>query len=127
MPEGADQDDVASWQYEVANGDTRKGFVEWFTDMKEELDHFDEEWIVEDRLTQEEPDVYVLTVTHRHGVNVTLHGSRELAHAQLGKYIDDGWDPEWPDQPLDTMEAVAMFFDRTPDEHWMIETHGVER
>ena len=73
--------------------------------------------------------VYVLTVEHRHGTNVSAHASREHAEAALWEYVTDWWVEAFPNEPLPE-PADGNFWphiDRYFEVHGADEWHNIQQ
>lgn len=64
-------------------------------------------------------NVYVLTISHRHGVNVTVHKTAEGARAKLLEYVREEWAGEMEGEviPTDSDEAIDAYFDNGHEEY----------
>lgn len=72
--------------------------------------------------------VHTLSITHRHGVNLTVHPSRADLDATLDAYVKEWWKDEMGDEPMpsDRADAYDMYFDHVEDEFCDIESHTIE-
>lgn len=71
--------------------------------------------------------IFVLSVQHRHGTDVTLHPSQEDAYSTLVGYCRDWWTEEGiPGAPPEDPDLLVQgYFDGTMSEGWEIEEHEV--
>jgi hypothetical protein len=61
--------------------------------------------------------VWVLTVIHKHGYDVSAHTTQEGAHGALASYVGDWWDQEMSEEliPDDDGEAIDRYFAKMSD------------
>lgn len=78
-----------------------------------------------------EPDTYVLTISHRHGDDTTLHPNKKAAHAALAEFARQWWheitdydgraDPGVTGPPPeDDDEAIQIYFEHQDGESYTI-------
>jgi len=85
--------------------------------------------------------VWVLTILHRHGQDITIHATQDSAHRWLHNYVEEWWDEletrpvdeglvPWVVEPDgtkvlanfgDVEDPVTTYFDAVEDEHANIE------
>ena len=63
-------------------------------------------------------EVTVLSISHRHGTDTTVHISLAAAREALHAWVVEWWDKEIPNRPRpeDPEEAIQMYFERVSDE-----------
>lgn len=64
--------------------------------------------------------IHVLSITHKHGVNVTVHKTADGAAAKLAEYVREEWAAEIDDVPAlhnDDL-AITFYFERLQDREW---------
>lgn len=70
--------------------------------------------------------VWVLTIDHRHGSNVSVFANDLLALAELAGYVREWWhDGGWPldeTAPEDDGEAINQYFENVGDEFYSLES-----
>lgn len=56
--------------------------------------------------------VWLLMITHRHGVDVSVYASPADAEFGLSRYVGEWWETDGPDEtmPEDKTEAIAAYF-----------------
>ena len=67
--------------------------------------------------------VSVLTISHRHGTDITVYAERSLADAALLEFVDAWWADEMGDAepPEDPDQRIAAYFDEMiENEEWSI-------
>lgn len=70
--------------------------------------------------------VHVLTIEHRHGLNVSAHSTKDLAYAALLRYVEEWWEQELSDEmPSDRDAAIDAYFENV-EETWEIHELIVE-
>lgn len=57
------------------------------------------------------PEYWVLILDNNHGLDASLHATKELAELALQAYVAEWWDSEMNDpMPDDPKEAVEQYF-----------------
>ena len=65
--------------------------------------------------------VFVLTIEHRHGTNMSVHDTKPHAASKLYNYIHLWWsDHIQKDKPKNIGKAIDMYFNINEDESWEI-------
>jgi len=71
--------------------------------------------------------VHVLIITHRHGVNVSVHSSVTKANETLYNYVQREWDYEIRTPfPGPDDDPVGIYFDVVEHEYYDIETCEID-
>ena len=75
--------------------------------------------------------VWVLSITHRYGVNITVHRTLDGANTALYTYCDSEWDSDYDTEespkPREHDKLVCAYFDNTGgDEYYTIESAELE-
>jgi hypothetical protein len=69
--------------------------------------------------------IYILTINHRHGSNISAHKSQEGALNALAQYVAQEWEQEMPEGrsiPENEGDAIESYFSRMEDQ----ESFGIE-
>lgn len=64
--------------------------------------------------------VFVLTIEHKHGLDVTAYRTREAADQALADYCSEQWESEMPEGetcPESAIDRVARYFDHVEGEY----------
>ena len=70
-------------------------------------------------MAEQTQTVWVWHLTHRHGDDVLVFASEELAYATLFNYVKEWWETECPadaEMPDDPKEAIEAYFELVEDE-----------
>jgi hypothetical protein len=79
-----------------------------------------------DLLKEDKQKVWVLTVAHKHGTNVSAHKSEDSAYDELFAFVDQWWQHELSrSMPVIQGEAINQYFEAT-DEAYEITECAVE-
>ena len=71
-------------------------------------------------------DVQVLTVLHRHGENIYVCATEEVARKQLFGYVKENWGNEMPGGiPKREDSAIYDYFEQVQDETYYIDFYAV--
>lgn len=69
--------------------------------------------------------VWVLTISHKHGADVTVHRTEEEAREELASYVEEYWNEWMPDKPVpDTIEEreIDEYFNQYEEWYTLDET-----
>jgi hypothetical protein len=68
--------------------------------------------------------IWVTTVEHKHGTNVSAFTTEELARADLAAFAREWWNDTGLDDepPTDDNEAIEDYFDAVSDEFYSLES-----
>lgn len=71
--------------------------------------------------------VWLLCISHRHGVNKYVHKTEAGAYAELAEFAAQWWSERHPDRPIPVKESdiVSTYFDGHDDEYFEIESMTV--
>lgn len=74
-----------------------------------------------------EMKVWTLTLTHRHGEDVTVHSTRERVDEALHAHVIAWWPHELPDEPMtgNAPSDISDYFEKVQDESANIEEHEI--
>jgi hypothetical protein len=62
--------------------------------------------------------VWTLAISHKHGIDTTVHASIEGARDWLMDWCKEWWMPEFGEQPLTTDELIDRYFEEMEDREW---------
>ena len=61
-------------------------------------------------------EVWVALIEHRHGVDVSICATEEIAESALDKWAWENWPDEFPDEPRpDLSDIQEVYFDKMRD------------
>ena len=74
-------------------------------------------------------DVWVVNVSHRHGVNIYVAATEELAWDELYQYVKDNWEYELggTSMPEGRDDAIGMYFERVEEEFYDLDRFPVKK
>lgn len=72
-------------------------------------------------------EVWVVSVYHRHGVNVYVASTEELAWDELHRYVEDNWEDELDDTPMPEGrdDASVAYFEMVEEEFFDMDKYLV--
>lgn len=68
--------------------------------------------------------VWILSITHKHGTDLTAYRKEASARQALWAFVESWWDDEMgKDTPFpdDNAEAIAAYFEKVEDESYVID------
>ena len=67
--------------------------------------------------------VWILNISHRHGIDTWVCASEDRAYQRLIQYVDEWWDREMENtpRPTDNNISVEKYFSNAQDEWWSID------